>query len=148
MGRPRKSDAEKALAGTLQKCRSEAAAKKKVVKCAWELDPDNPPKGMLKESREVWKMALTYAPKGLLTALDGVVLERWCDYYALYKRYMKELRDSRTEPLVANETPMGNLKYGKNPLLGVVNDVVKVLNQLETQLGFSPASRARECSYS
>ena len=143
MGRPRKSDAEKALAGTLQKCRSEAVVRKKIVKCPWELDPNHPPKGLLKEARAAWKMALTYAPKNLLTALDGVLLERWCRNYALYIRYSKQLEDSRTEPMMAKETPTGALVYYKNPLISAVKDIHSMMLQLEVQMGFSPASRAR-----
>lgn len=85
MPRPRKSDSEKAAAGTLQPCRQ-----RQVNASEFELTLD-PPVGLTKDAREAWKLAVMCAPKGALTALDFTVLERWARNYAFYRKLQKDL---------------------------------------------------------
>lgn len=84
-GRPRKPDSVKAAQGTLQPCRS---LEKLAATTTPELAP-TPPVGLTKEARAAWKIAIEYAPKGLLVATDFTVLERWARNYALYRKLAK-----------------------------------------------------------
>ena len=84
-GRSRKPDSVKAAQGTLQPCRS---LEKLAATTTPELAP-TPPVGLTKEARAAWKIAIEYAPKGLLVATDFTVLERWARNYALYRKLAK-----------------------------------------------------------
>jgi phage terminase small subunit len=46
---------------------------------------------LTKDAREAWKLAISCAPKGVLTALDATVLERWARNYATYRKIAKQL---------------------------------------------------------
>lgn len=86
MPRPSKSDAEKAATGTLQPCR-----RARQIAVTDATLTTTPPVGLTKDAREAWQLAITCAPRGVLTALDATVLERWARNYATYRKIAKQL---------------------------------------------------------
>lgn len=132
MPRPRKSDAEKAALGTLQPCRS---SPRQVCASTFSLTTE-PPVGLTKDARAAWELAVRCAPKGVLTALDMTVLERWARNYALYRKIAKQV-DS--EDLVI----AGEKGLSLNPAFNALVKIQQVLAACEKELGFTPASRAR-----
>lgn len=86
MPRASKSDAEKAASGTLQPCR-----RSRSIVISDATLTETPPVGLTKDAREAWRLAIACAPKGMLTALDVTVLERWARNYALYRKIAKQL---------------------------------------------------------
>lgn len=131
MPRLRKSDAEKAATGTLQPCR--AARQVAVSTATLTMEP---PVGLTKDAREAWQLAIACAPKGVLTALDATVLERWARNYALYRKIAKQLDH---EDMVLE----GEKGVSLNPLFNALVKVQQVLASCEKELGFTPVSRAR-----
>lgn len=81
-------------------------------------------------------MAIACAPRGVLTALDATVLERWSRNYALYRKLAKQLDH---EAMVV-ETEKG---VAPNPLFNMLVKIQQILAGCEKELGFTPVSRAR-----
>ena len=127
MGRPRKSDAEKAARGTLQPSRTLSARHKNMLSSDATLIATEPPSGLTKDARDAWQIAVAFTPKGLLTPTDAPILERWCT----------------TDLILVTETSTGAKKEYINPLFTVLDQIEKRLVMLEKELGFTPASRAR-----
>ncbi len=63
----------KKIKGTLQKCRTNPRAPKPSGMLS------TPPDYMSVSAKEAWNYAVTNSPPGLLSALDGAVLERWAN---------------------------------------------------------------------
>lgn len=143
MGRPRKSDAEKAARGTLQPSRTLSARHKNMLSSDATLIATEPPSGLTKDARDAWQIAIAFTPKGLLTPTDAPILERWCRNYALYRKYQKRLESSITDLILVTETSTGAKKEYINPLFTVLDQIEKRLVMLEKELGFTPASRTR-----
>lgn len=141
MGRPRKSDAVKAAQGTLQKCRTEKAARSKNFRANGELLPSAPPPGLRAAAKDAWAAALIYAPKGLIQVTDAALLERWARDIALYRKYQRKLEDEGV--LVTAYNKNGDEIQVINPLFKVVESLKKALSECEKNLGFSPSARAR-----
>ena len=80
-------------------------------------------------------MAVQCAPRGILTALDHSVLERWARNYALYRKLAKAVDQSGA---VVDGDP-SRVSGSFNALI----KVQQVLAACEKQLGFTPASRTR-----
>ena len=131
MPRPSKSDAEKAATGTLQPCR-----RARQVAISEATLTTTPPVGLTKDAREAWQLAITCAPRGVLTALDATVLERWARNYATYRKIAKQL--DHDEIVVTGETGVT-----LNPLFNALVKIQQVLSACEKELGFTPVSRAR-----
>lgn len=132
-GRPRKTDAEKKAKGTLQKCRQN--------RTQLEVDgrlPEAPPAGLTLEARAAWSMAVSCAPKGLLTALDHGVLERWCRSYAMYRKFAKMVEAGDFE----QEHPESGMR-SLTPTVSLMIQAHKMMLQCEKELGFTPAARAK-----
>ena len=136
-GRPRKPDSVKAAQGTLQPCRS---LEKLAATTTPELAP-TPPVGLTKEARAAWKIAIEYAPKGLLVATDFTVLERWARNYALYRKLAKAVDHDGTTITVLKAD--GSTEPKQHPNVKSLVAVQGVLAACERELGFTPASRAR-----
>ena len=132
-GRPRKSDAEKAAKGTLQKCRQNSHE--------WtvneKLNP-LPPPGLTSDARDAWMMAVKVAPEGFLTALDHGVLEKWCRNYALYRKLSKAVEAGDIEQTSAN-SGIRSL----SPTFSALINVQKLMLACERELGFTPIARSR-----
>ena len=135
MPKPRKSDAEKAMSGTLQPCR-----RRTVPGSEFGLT-DEPPVGLTKEARQVWSAAIKFAPKGLLQATDFTVLERLARNYALYRKLAKQL--DHEDMVVLVQKSEGSTAAQANPLFRILVQVQTALSACEKELGFTPVSRAR-----
>lgn len=133
MPRPKKDEAVKAAQGTLQPCRRHRQVDLSTAK----LTPE-PPVGLNKDARAAWQLAVECAPEGVLTALDAGVLERWARNYALYRKLAK-LIDSGDIVFMKDGEPTPMISPAFNALV----KVQQILAKCETELGFTPASRAR-----
>ena len=131
MPRPSKSDAEKAATGTLQPCR-----RARQIAVTDATLTTTPPVGLTKDAREAWQLAITCAPRGVLTALDATVLERWARNYATYRKIANQL--DHEDMVLTNETGVQ-----LNPLFNALVKIQQVLAACEKELGFTPVSRAR-----
>lgn len=131
MPRASKSDAEKAASGTLQPCR-----RSRSIVISDATLTETPPVGLTKDAREAWRLAIACAPKGMLTALDVTVLERWARNYATYRKIAKQL--DHEDMVLTNETGVQ-----LNPLFNALVKIQQVLAACEKELGFTPVSRAR-----
>lgn len=134
MPRPRTPDAVKAATGTLQPCRREPVVLASTAKLT-----GTPPPLLTKDAREAWKLAVSCAPEGVLTALDVTVLERWARNYALYRKISKALEAEDVVLLNEDGTPSDKL----NPRFNALIKVQQVMMACEKELGFTPVSRAR-----
>lgn len=135
MPRPRKPDAEKAAKGTLQPCRLQ----NRQVDLSQSKLTTEPPVGLNKDARAAWELAVQCAPDGYLTALDAAVLERWACNYALYRK----IRKSVDEFGFYLKDEDGNPTDKVSPQFNALIKIQTVLQKCETELGFSPVSRAR-----
>ena len=132
----RKSNAEKRAAGTLQQCRRSPD-----IPVSGASLTDVPPVGLTKDARTAWKTAIACAPKGVLTALDFTVLERWARNYALYRKASKEIEHQGLTVTVTK--PDGTEYQVENPLCKTLFKLQAAIVLCEKELGFTPASRAR-----
>ena len=94
--------------------------------------------GLNKDARAAWQLAVECAPEGVLTALDAGVLERWARNYALYRKLAK-LVDKGGVVFMVDGEPTGKL----SPTFNALIKVQQILAKCETELGFTPGSRAR-----
>ena len=75
--------AVKKIKGTLQKCRTNPHAPKSTgMLCT-------PPEYMSDAAKEAWNYAVANSPPGLLSALDGAVLERWANCSGMYREALE-----------------------------------------------------------
>lgn len=123
----------KAAQGTLQPCRRH----RQIDMTAATLTSE-PPVGLNKDARAAWQLAVECAPEGVLTALDAGVLERWARNYALYRKLAK-LVDKGGVVFMADGEPTEKL----SPTFNALIKVQQILAKCETELGFTPGSRAR-----
>lgn len=123
----------KAAQGTLQPCRRH----RQIDMTAATLTSE-PPVGLNKDARAAWKLAVECAPEGVLTALDAGVLERWARNYALYRKLAK-LVDKGGVVFMVDGEPTEKL----SPTFNALIKVQQILAKCETELGFTPGSRAR-----
>lgn len=134
MGRTAKTDAEKALTGTLQPCRK--SGRLAVILSAGKLDPDMPPTGLRQEAKNAWKAAIENAPDGFLSVTDASVLERWCRNWALYRSLARDVEDAGVEVETENGPKL-------SPRFLAMCKVESLILQCEKELGFTPCARAR-----
>lgn len=134
MARPRKSDEEKAAQGTLQPCRRHRQIDMTTAKLTKE-----PPIGLNKDARAAWELAVECAPEGYLSALDAEILERWARNYARYRKLEKAVDDYG----VVLKDEDGLLTGQLSPYFNALIKVQQILQKCETELGFTPVSRAR-----
>lgn len=100
--------------------------------------PITPPVGLTGEARAAWTSAVQFAPKGLLTATDHSLLERWARNYAIYRKLSKQVESADG---MFGTDPDGN-EFTREPFKMMLK-VQAVLAQCEKELGFTPVSRAR-----
>jgi P27 family predicted phage terminase small subunit len=130
-GRPRKPTALKKLQGTFRKDRAVANEPEPPKTC-----PDKP-KGLDKIAAERWDfLAPQLHQMGVLTLVDGSVLEGFCRHYS---RAVQADRAIDKFGMIV-ETPFGPKL---NPAVRVSRESWTVLNQLSAKLGLSPSDRAR-----
>ncbi len=89
------------------------------------------------QQRAIWAYAIQHAPRGLLKASDGPVLETWCIALCLHRKATEMVNSTPVIIKTANGTPI------QSPWLAVLNKQAIVMRSLVSELGFSPAARAR-----
>ncbi|MBU6995870.1 phage terminase small subunit P27 family [Ferrovum myxofaciens] len=133
-GRKPLPTAIKKIKGTLQKCRTNRNEPRPTgVLC-------DPPEYMADSAKEAWHYAVTNSPPGLLSALDGAVLERWANCSGMYREALAKINRSGVSGMLM-KTPSGFLR--RSPLMDVIRDLALEMKGYESELGFTPASRSR-----
>lgn len=126
--------AVKKIKGTLQKCRTNPGEPKPTgVLC-------DPPEYMSEGAKEAWRYAVEHSPPGLLSALDGAVLERWANCSGLYREALAKINRTGVSGMLV-KTPSGILR--RSPLMDVIRDLALEMKGYESEMGFTPASRSR-----
>ena len=124
----------KQVKGTLQKCRTNAREPKPTsVLC-------DPPEYMSESAKEAWRYAVEHSPPGLLSALDGAVLERWANCCGMYREALAKINQTGVSGMLV-KTPSGILR--RSPLMDVIRDLALEMKGYESEMGFTPASRSR-----
>lgn len=100
----------------------------------------NPPSGLTADAKKAWADALSeIAPLGLQKS-DLKTLERWCRYYALYRKVARKVEDSREDHLIEIDDK-GNRKV--SPEFTIMMQIDSAMLKLEKELGFTPLARMR-----
>ena len=123
----------KHIKGTLQKSRTQP-----------EPQPEGtlgePPAYMAETAKEAWHYAIEHAPLGLLTALDGAVLERWANCAGMYREALGKINQAGVSAMLI-KAPNGTLR--RSPLMDVIRDLASEMRGYEDEMGFTPAARTR-----
>lgn len=124
----------KKIKGTLQKCRlNPNEPRPTTVLCT-------PPEYMSDVAKEAWNYAVANSPPGLLSALDGAVLERWANCSGLYREALAKINRAGVSGMII-KTPSGILR--RSPLMEVIRELAMEMKAYETEMGFTPAARSR-----
>jgi P27 family predicted phage terminase small subunit len=91
-------------------------------------------------AKEAWGYAVKNSPPGLLSALDGAVLERWANCSGLYREALTKINRAGVSGMII-KTPSGILR--RSPLMDVIRDLAMEMKMYEAEMGFTPASRSR-----
>lgn len=132
-GRPRKPTAVKALQGTLQKCRTNPDEPKP----AGDLKLVEAPEFLTDTAKDIWRYALAMAPKGLLTSLDFGIFTEWVVTYDAFVHLSAAMKETGT----IQKDEDGNVRV--NDILHHVTKTAAILNKLQNDMGFTPASRTK-----
>lgn len=126
--------AVKTIKGTLQKCRTNPREPKPTGTLC------TPPEYMSDSAKEAWNYAVSNSPPGLLSVLDGAVLERWANCSGLYREALAKINRAGVSGMII-KTPSGILR--RSPLMDVIRDLAMEMKIYESEMGFTPASRSR-----
>lgn len=96
-----------------------------------------PPNHFNERQREIWSYALEHAPAGLLKCIDGAILTSWCVAQALHEKATEMVNVTPVVIKSQNGTPL------QSPWLAILNKQTNIMRSLVSELGFSPAARAR-----
>ena len=133
-GRKPLPTAVKKIKGTLQQCRVNRHEPRSNTTLG--AAPDY----MSESAREAWNYAVANSPPGLLSALDGAVLERWANCSGLYREALSKINRAGVSGMLM-KTPSGILR--RSPLMDVIRDLALEMKGYEAEMGFTPASRSR-----
>lgn len=133
-GRKPLPTAVKKIKGTLQKCRTNADEPQPRGQLG------DPPDYMSDAAKDAWAYAICHAPAGLLSALDGAVLERWANCAGMYREALAKINRSGVSAMLL-KTPSGILR--RSPLMDVIRDLALEMKGYESDMGFTPAARSR-----
>ena len=133
-GRKPLPTAVKKIKGTLQQCRVNRHEPRSNTTLG--VAPDY----MSESAKEAWQYAVTNAPVGLLSALDGAVLERWANCSGMYREALSKINRAGVSGMII-KTPSGILR--RSPLMDVIRDLALEMKGYETEMGFTPAARSR-----
>jgi P27 family predicted phage terminase small subunit len=113
------------------------------LKAAGALFELSPPEWFDSDQHEVWQRVLRDSPAGVLARLDWQVLANYCELVVRHKRAVlaQRARDAQGGPLHLVETANGGLAV--SPHIHIINSCVRQLLSLQSELGLTPASRAR-----
>ena len=126
--------AVKKIRGTLQKCRTNPREPKPTGTLS------TPPEYMSDGAKQAWQYAVENSPPGLLSALDGAVLERWANCSGMYREALAKINRSGVSGMLI-KTPSGILR--RSPLMDVIRDLALEMKGYESEMGFTPAARSR-----
>jgi P27 family predicted phage terminase small subunit len=124
----------KKIKGTLQKCRTNPREPRPTGALC------TPPEYMSDSAKEAWNYAVANSPPGLLSPLDGAVLERWSNCSGLYREALSKINRAGVSGMII-KTPSGILR--RSPLMDVIRDLALEMKGYEAEMGFTPASRSR-----
>ena len=133
-GRKPLPTAVKRIKGTLQPCRVNRHEPRLYAMLGAA------PEYMSDSAKEAWQYAVMNAPPGLLSALDGAVLERWANCSGLYREALTKINRAGVSGMLM-KTPSGLLR--RSPLMDVIRDLALEMKGYETEMGFTPAARSR-----
>lgn len=136
-GRPRKPTAVKRLQGTLQRCRTNTAEPVPQIDLKSMCAPDY----LTDSAREIWDFSLSAAPEGMLSTLDFGIFTQWVVCFDQFVTLSAALKEQGT--LTMDEDGQVNV----SGLLHHLTKTVAILRGLETELGFTPASRSKVSSF-
>lgn len=136
MGRPRKSDEQKRLSGTLQPCRASGT-----INGLDTLSDVKPPSWLTKQAKVVFRQKATQLMSiKVLTQLDVDALVL---YAAAYAEVVAALEALDVEGRVCRKIDKeGNEVLSVSPWVKIYTENIKVVNQIGGQFGFTPSSRA------
>lgn len=124
----------KQIKGTVQKCRTNPHEPRPTTALC------TPPEYMSDAAKEAWNFAVANSPPGLLSALDGAVLERWANCSGLYREALAKINRAGVSGMIV-KTPSGILR--RSPLMEVIRELALEMKVYETEMGFTPAARSR-----
>lgn len=133
MARPRKPTAVKRLQGTLQKCRTNPDEPIPNT----PIDRFEPPIFFTETQRDLWIFAISQMPSGMLSGLDFGIFSRWCIMYDQFVELTKSVNENGAVMYDEMGVPFAN------PLVNTLNKLAVSLRGIETELGFTPASRSK-----
>lgn len=96
----------------------------------------DPPPHMTATQQKLWRDTLNNAPPGMLTDLDGSVLEGWVVAYDRHREYSELVNTLGPRVKRGNQTIM-------NPFIAEARRQVLVMRAFAADLGFSPTTRTR-----
>ncbi|WP_260596962.1 phage terminase small subunit P27 family [Sphingomonas endolithica] len=96
-----------------------------------------PPSHFNQRQGEIWAHSLEHAPAGLLKSIDGAILASWCVAQALHEKAVEMINLTPAVIKSPNGTPL------QSPWLAILNKQAIIMRSLVSELGFSPAARAR-----
>ncbi|WP_318875205.1 phage terminase small subunit P27 family [Sinorhizobium meliloti] len=94
------------------------------------------PPGLNELAEEMWLDTVSSLPDGVLTRADEAALEAYAVNWSVFRQAREKL--DKTGLLV--QSPQGPVR---NPLLVVMNNAVKAMMSTGSELGLTPAGRAR-----
>jgi P27 family predicted phage terminase small subunit len=99
-----------------------------------------PPAHFTAEQHAIWAQAVQSAPAGLLSPADAALLETWVTAWCLHRKATVELEraDSLTVPSASDPA-----RRMPSPLITVIAKTSAIMARAVTELGFTPAGRAR-----
>jgi P27 family predicted phage terminase small subunit len=100
-----------------------------------------PPDYLTDSAKGIWVFALSQAPEGMLSTLDFGVFSQWVVVYDQFLTITAGIKRDGT----LQETADGELI--PSPLLAKLQSTVNLLRGLQSDLGFTPASRSRVVSF-
>jgi P27 family predicted phage terminase small subunit len=104
-------------------------------------DVGEPPEWLTPRQQEIYLAACASAPKGLLKSVDHSVLVAWVTAFHTLEVANAAQRDHI--PVTVTTLPNGNQSWQRHPLDAVKAAARRDIIKAASELGFSPAARAR-----
>ncbi|MGB3346641.1 MAG: phage terminase small subunit P27 family [Candidatus Humimicrobiia bacterium] len=105
------------------------------------------PDWLLAEAKEEWKrLAPELERLGLLTKIDKVSFEAYCQSYAKWKKAEKFLKKHGMTIKIPQKDEYGNvvsIQVKKFPEVSIANECLKQIRSFASEFGLTPSSRGR-----
>jgi P27 family predicted phage terminase small subunit len=137
-GRPRKPDALKEQAGTLQPSRRLEPSMKPATLDSIEMPPDDLPEI---GKQEWYRVMNQLQPLKVLTAADLSILKSYCQQVATMEEAGRMLNTEGYTIIMHNKG--GGVYPVKSPWVSIYNEASDRVLKLGQQFGFTPSSRTR-----